>query len=44
MTTHAPGWLWHAIGLALAALLTYAIFRSYQNPDFLLDLAVLRFC
>ncbi len=41
---HVPRWLWHAIGLALAALLGYAIWRGYQNPDFLLDLSALRLC
>ncbi len=39
-----PRWLWHAIGLTLAALLGYAIWRGYQNPDFLLDLTGLRLC
>ncbi len=39
-----PRWLWHAIGLTLAALLGYAIWRGYQNPDFLLDLGAFRLC
>jgi len=39
-----PRWLWHAIGLTLAALLGYAIWRGYQNPDFLLDLSGWRLC
>jgi len=30
--------------LALAALLAYAIWRSYQNPDLLLDLSSWRLC
>jgi hypothetical protein len=41
---HVPRWLWHAIGLAFAALLGYAIWRGYQNPDFLLDLGAFRIC
>ena len=35
---------WHSIGLSVAALLAYAIWRGYQNPDLLLDLAALRLC
>jgi hypothetical protein len=34
----------HAIGVALAALLAYAVWRGYQNPDLLLELSALRFC
>jgi hypothetical protein len=36
--------VWHTIGLILAALLAYAVWRGYQNPDFLLDLGNLRLC
>lgn len=39
-----PSWVWHAIGLALAALLALLIWRSYQSPDFLLDFGALRLC
>ena len=39
-----PPWVWHAIGLALAALLGLLIWRGYQNPDFLLDLGAWRLC
>jgi hypothetical protein len=39
-----PPWLWHAIGLALAALLGFLIWRGYQNPDFLLDFGPFRLC
>lgn len=39
-----PRWVWHAIGLTLAALLGYAIWRGYQSPDFLLDLSAFRLC
>jgi hypothetical protein len=39
---HARGRLsrvvWHTVGLILAALLAYAIWRGYQNPDLWLDL------
>jgi len=35
---------WHAIGLVLAALLAYAVWRGYQNPDLLIDLSALRLC
>jgi len=33
-----------AIGLVVAALLAYAVWRGYQHPDLLLDLAAFRFC
>ncbi len=36
--------LWQLVRIALAALLAYAIWRGYQNPDLLLDLAALRLC
>ena len=36
--------LWQALKLALAALLAYAIWRAYQNPDLLLDLSAWRLC
>jgi len=35
---------WHTLGLIVAALLAYAIWRGYQNPDLLLDLAAFRLC
>lgn len=35
---------WQLLKVALAALLTYAIWRSYQNPDLLLDLSSWRLC
>ena len=35
---------WHTVGLVVAALLAYAIWRAYQNPDLLLDLSALRLC
>ena len=35
---------WHTLGLVVAALLAYAIWRGYQNPDLLLDLAAFRLC
>jgi hypothetical protein len=39
-----PRAVWHSIGLLVALLLAYAIWRGYQSPDLLLDLASLRFC
>jgi hypothetical protein len=36
--------VWHTMGLTVAALLAYAIWRGYQNPDLLLELSALRFC
>jgi hypothetical protein len=36
--------VWHTIGLVLAALLAYAVWRGYQNPDLLLDLGAFRLC
>ena len=36
--------VWHSIGLILAALLAYAIWRGYQNPDLLIDWGALRLC
>ena len=35
---------WHTLGLIIAALLAYAVWRGYQNPDLLLDLAAFRLC
>ena len=39
-----PRATWHTLGLVVAALLAYAIWRGYQNPDLLLDLAAFRLC
>jgi len=39
-----PRFVWHAIGLVLAALLAWAIWRGYQSPDLLLDLSAFRLC
>jgi hypothetical protein len=39
-----PRAVWHTVGLVLALLLAYAVWRGYQNPDFLLDLAAFRLC
>jgi len=35
---------WQLVKLAIAALVAYAIWRSYQNPDLLLDLSSWRLC
>jgi hypothetical protein len=42
--TRLPRFVWHAIGLVLATLLAWAIWRGYQNPDLLLDLSAFRLC
>jgi len=34
----------HAIGLVLAALVAWLIWRGYQTPEFLLDVANWRLC
>ena len=39
-----PRGAWHSIGLVLAALVAWAIWRGYQNPDLLLDLGALNLC
>jgi hypothetical protein len=39
-----PRLVWHSIGLVLAALIAWAIWRGYQNPDFLLDLGAFNLC
>ena len=39
-----PRAVWHTIGVILAALLAYAIWRSYQNPDFLLEFGAYMLC
>ena len=36
--------VWHTIGLVLAALLAYAVWRGYQSPDLLLEWGALRLC
>jgi hypothetical protein len=38
------GPLRQALKIALAALLAYAIWRGYQNPDLILDYASWRLC
>ena len=39
-----PRYVWHAIGLVLAALIAWAGWRGYQNPDFLFDLSAVKLC
>jgi hypothetical protein len=39
-----PRRVWHSIGLLIAALVAWAIWRGYQNPDLLLDLGALNLC
>ena len=39
-----PRVVWHTVGLVVALLLAYVIWRGYQSPEFLLDLAAFRLC
>ena len=39
-----PRLVWHSIGLVVAVLMAWAVWRGYQNPDLLLDLGALRLC
>jgi flagellar biosynthesis protein FliR len=39
-----PRAVWHTLGLILAVLLAYMIWRGYQAPDFVLDFAAFRLC
>lgn len=34
----------HGLGWIVAALVAYAVWRGYQNPDLILDFAALRLC
>jgi hypothetical protein len=43
-STRVTRLVWHTIGLVLAALVAWAVWRGYQNPDFVLDLAAWRLC
>jgi hypothetical protein len=36
--------IWHTVGLIVATLLAYAVWRGYQNPDLLLELSAFRLC
>jgi hypothetical protein len=35
---------WHALGIVVAAIVTWLILRGYRQPEFLLDLANMRLC
>ena len=39
-----PRFVLHSIGVVLAALVAWVIWRGYQNPDLLLDLGALNLC
>ena len=41
---NVPRAVWHSVGLLLATILAYLVWRGYQSPDFLLDLAAFRLC
>ena len=42
--SRVPRFVLHSIGLVLAALVAWVIWRGYQNPDLLLDLGALNLC
>jgi hypothetical protein len=37
-------WPWRVIALVLVAALSYLVWRGYQQPELILDLANLRLC
>ena len=39
-----PRFVLHSIGVVLAALVAWVIWRGYQNPDLLLDLGAFNLC
>lgn len=39
-----PRAIWHSIGLIVAVLIAYLVWRGYQSPDFMLDFASFRLC
>ena len=39
-----PRFVLHSIGLVLAALVAWVIWRGYQNPDLLLELGAFNLC
>ena len=41
---NVPRVVWHSVGLLVATILAYLVWRGYQSPDFLLDLAAFRLC
>ena len=41
---HSRRAFWHSAGILLALAVAWLIFRSYRQPDFLIDLANLQFC
>ncbi len=36
--------VWHTLGVLLAVLVAWLVFRAYRQPDFLLDFVNLRLC
>ena len=42
--TLAHRWPWRVIVLVAVAALSYLVWRGYQQPDFILDFANLRYC
>ena len=41
---HSRRAFWHSAGILLALAVAWLIFRSYRQPDFLIDLANVQFC
>jgi len=35
---------WHTLGLLIALVLAWLVFRAYRQPDFMLDLMNMRLC
>jgi hypothetical protein len=36
--------VWHSLGLIIAVLVAWLVFRGYRQPELLLDLASMRLC
>jgi predicted lipase len=36
--------VWHSLGLIIAVLIAWLVFRGYRQPELLLDLAGMRLC
>jgi hypothetical protein len=36
--------VWHTIGIVLAAIVAWLVFRAYRQPEFLIDFVNLRLC
>ena len=36
--------VWHTVGLIVALVVTWLLFRAYRQPEFIIDFMNLRFC